>query len=103
MSFQYFGRRDRDQDPAWHDDWPRAEIAINQAVSWGLGWGLQRTARGDSFWHWGDNGMFGNFMFGNPATGNGIVIFTNEVRGVYVCERILRETYGHDFCAFLWI
>jgi CubicO group peptidase (beta-lactamase class C family) len=76
---------------------------LNSALSWGLGIGLEKVDETTCFWHWGDNGFFGNFMFGNPRTGNGIVILTNEVRGLYICERILREVNGHDLSAFLWI
>lgn len=91
---------------------PKDEIArqmlepqhpLNSVLSWGLGVGLEKVNGSTCFWHWGDNGMFGNFMFGNPATGNGIVILTNDVRGLYVCERILREVNGHELSAFLWI
>jgi len=28
---------------------------ISKALSWGLGWGLERTARGQAFYHWGEN------------------------------------------------
>jgi CubicO group peptidase (beta-lactamase class C family) len=76
---------------------------LNGVLSWGLGIGLEKVNGTICFWHWGDNGMFGNFMFGSPTTGNGIVILTNEVRGLYVCERLLREVNGHDLSAFLWI
>lgn len=76
---------------------------LNSVLAWGLGIGLENVNGANCVWHWGDNGMFGNFMFGNPTTGNGIVILTNEVRGLYVCERILREITGHELSAFLWI
>jgi CubicO group peptidase (beta-lactamase class C family) len=76
---------------------------LNSALSWGLGIGLEEVNGKTCFWHWGDNNTFKNFMFGNPATGNGLVILTNDERGLGVCERILREVNGHDLSAFLWI
>ena len=76
---------------------------LNSFLSWGLGIGLEKVNGNTCFWHWGDNGAFGNFMFGNPVTGTGIVILTNDVRGLYICERILRKVNGHDLSAFLWI
>lgn len=91
---------------------PRDDIAkqmlspqhkLNTRLAWGLGIGLEDVNGENCFWHWGDNGLFGNFMFGNPASGNGIVILTNEVRGLYLCERILRQVYGHELASFLWI
>jgi CubicO group peptidase (beta-lactamase class C family) len=80
-----------------------SQYQLNSVISWGLGIGLEKVNGKTCFWHWGDNGVFGNFMFGNPRTGNGVVILTNDVRGLYVCERILREVNGHDLSAFLWI
>jgi CubicO group peptidase (beta-lactamase class C family) len=91
---------------------PRDEIArqmltsqhrLNSVLSWGLGIGLEEVHGETCFWHWGDNGTFKNFMFGNPTTGTGLVILTNDERGLRVCERILREVNGHDLSAFLWI
>ncbi|MCI0487981.1 MAG: beta-lactamase family protein, partial [Blastocatellia bacterium] len=29
---------------------------LSPYISWGLGWGLEQTSDGLSFWHWGDNG-----------------------------------------------
>jgi CubicO group peptidase (beta-lactamase class C family) len=81
----------------------RPQHRLNSVLSWGLGIGLEKINHETCVWHWGDNGTFGNFMFGNPATGSGIVIFTNEVRGLLICERILREMNGHDLASFLWI
>jgi hypothetical protein len=91
---------------------PKDEIArqilapqhrLNSVLSWGLGVGLEIVSDRTCFWHWGDNDTFKNFMFGDPAMGNGMVILTNDMRGLYICERILREANGHDLAAFLWI
>ena len=76
---------------------------LNSLLSWGLGIGLEDVSGKTCFWHWGDNGVFGNFMFGNPVTGDGIVILCNDIRGLFLCERILREVNGHDLYSFLWI
>lgn len=81
----------------------RPQHRLNSALSWGLGIGLEEVNGQTCFWHWGDNGVYENFMFGNPATGNGVVIMTNDLRGLLICERILREVNGHDLSAFLWI
>ena len=89
------------------DDFARQMLTpqhrVKSILSWGLGIGLEEVNGGTCFWHWGDNGKFKNFMFGDPATGNGIVILTNEERGLDLCRRIVREVYGHDLYAFLWI
>jgi len=35
---------------------------LSDALSWGLGWGIQSINQTDSFWHWGDNGGFKSFI-----------------------------------------
>lgn len=91
---------------------PKDEIAkqmlstqhqLNSTLAWGLGVGLEKVNGITHFWHWGDNDTFKNFMFGNPATGNGMIILTNGYKGLGVCERVLRVVTGHDLAAFLWI
>lgn len=42
-------------------------------------------------------------MLGTSAAGNGIVILTNDVQDLYICERIPCEVNGHVLAAFLWI
>lgn len=79
------------------------QISINPALSWGLGWGLAHSPRGITFWHWGDNGAFKNFIYGDPNEGQALVIFTNGERGLHLCERILRRGLGVDHPGFLWI
>jgi CubicO group peptidase (beta-lactamase class C family) len=76
---------------------------LNRVLSWGLGIGLEEVQGLTCFWHWGDNDTFKNFVFGNPATGTGLVILTNDQRGLKVCERFVRDVTGHDLAAFLWI
>jgi len=76
---------------------------LNNVLSWGLGIGLEKVNDEICFWHWGDNNTFMNFVFGNPQIGDGIVILTNESRGLKICERIFRQWQVHDLSAFLWI
>jgi len=76
---------------------------LNDFLLWGLGVGLEKVDDDICFWHWGDNNTFMNFMFGNPQTGDGIVILTNESRGLKICERIVREWMKRDLYSFLWI
>jgi len=55
------------------------------------------------FWHWGNMGIFYSFVFGNPVTGNATVIFTNDLRGLPICERTLLEINGHHLASFMWL
>ena len=87
----------------WHKDWPRPEIKLDDRVGWGLGWGLQRTTRGPSFWHWGDNGRYRAFAVGFPESGFGVVVMTNGEKGQQVISRILRQAIGGDYPGLDWI
>jgi len=80
-----------------------SQHGLNDVLAWGLGIGLEKVNDDFCFWHWGDNNTFMNFMFGSPKTGEGIVVLTNESRGLKICERIIREWLGRDLHSFLWI
>jgi CubicO group peptidase (beta-lactamase class C family) len=56
---------------------------------WGLGWGLQRTARGTAIWHWGDNGDFRAYVIGYPAEDGGLVYFTNSENGLAIADDLV--------------
>jgi CubicO group peptidase (beta-lactamase class C family) len=81
----------------------KSQHQLNSLLSWGIGIGLEKIGSEPCFWHWGENGCFENFMFGNPKTGNGIVILTNGSRGLKICERIVQTVTEQGLNAFLWI
>ncbi|MBN8884291.1 MAG: beta-lactamase family protein [Rudaea sp.] len=81
----------------------RPRTRIDDALSWGLGWGAQRDAAACRFWAWGDNGAWKNFVLGDPATRSAVVVFTNGSNGMRLAERIVRATSGRDNAAFLWV
>lgn len=75
---------------------------INSAISWGLGIGLE-IERGDTcFWHWGDNGTYKAFTFGNPAERSGVVVLTNAATGHKLWQRVVAQATGRDHAAFLF-
>ena len=78
-------------------------VAINEALGWGLGVGVERHEGRQYFWHWGDNPGFKNFVIVEPASGSATVMFTNGNAGARVYERVLRARTGVDHPAFLWI
>jgi hypothetical protein len=75
---------------------------IDEALSWGLGWGLERHARGEFFWQWGDDGEFKAFAAGSRNTGCAIVILTNGANGLRVCRPIIEHAlHGpHPFLSY---
>jgi CubicO group peptidase (beta-lactamase class C family) len=76
------------------------QTRVNDAISWGLGIGLEKFGDRSMFWHWGDNGVFKAFMMGERSTGSGIVIFTNGQNGHRLWQRIAAEAMGRDHPAF---
>jgi len=87
----------------WHKDWPRPTVETDDNVSWGLGWGLQRTPQGRSFWHWGDNNHYHSIAMGFPENGQGIVIMTNGANGQKLIQRIVREAIGGSYPGLSWL
>jgi CubicO group peptidase (beta-lactamase class C family) len=79
------------------------EVRLNSALSWGLGWGIQRDEHGEVLWHWGANNSFRNFVIADPANGRAVVVFTNSENGPRLYERVILAITGHDHPAFLWI
>lgn len=85
-----------DLSEASRRDMYTTQTKINTAVGWGLGVGVESYEGRTHIWHWGDNGIFKAFMMGEPATGNGVVIFLNAQNGHKVWQRILTENMGPD-------
>jgi CubicO group peptidase (beta-lactamase class C family) len=60
----------------------KEQIRIRPSLGWGLGWGIERVDGREYLWQWGDNGGYKNFVAAEPATGNGIFVFTMEIRAL---------------------
>ncbi len=71
------------QSQVWNNDAPVPH------VYWGLGWGLQQTARGTAIWHWGDNGVFRAYVIGYPTEDAGLVYFANSQNGLAIAEDLV--------------
>ena len=82
----------------------RSPGRLSQTLSWGLGWGLERSETGDAIWHWGDNnGEFHNFIMAYPKERIGIVIFTNSGNGLSIIPEIVSQITGGSHPAFAWM
>ena len=79
------------------------EVRLNSALSWGLGWGIQRDENGEVLWHWGANNSFRNFVIADRRNRRAVVVFTNSENGPRLYERVIVAITGHDHPAFLWI
>jgi len=76
---------------------------LSTKIFWGLGFGIENTAEGQSLWHWGDNGVFKAFFAVRPATKSGVVYMTNSENGLSIGRQILAETLGGEQPAFDWL
>lgn len=75
----------------------------SKSVSWSLGWGIQSTKNGNSFWHWGDNGGFKSFIIGSKSNNSGIIIFTNGVKGLVLISKIIKKYRDNHQPALDWL
>jgi CubicO group peptidase (beta-lactamase class C family) len=76
---------------------------LSDSISWGLGWGLQRTKMGDSFWHWGDNQGFKCFIVGFQESKRAIILFTNGANGLSVISEVIKKYWAIPQPAFDWL
>jgi CubicO group peptidase (beta-lactamase class C family) len=90
-------------DQAGANNLNRPEPKLSAAISWGLGWGLQKTAEGTSFWHWGDNGDTKAYVVALPQLKKGVVIFANSANGLSIVRELVDETLGGQQPALSWI
>jgi CubicO group peptidase (beta-lactamase class C family) len=72
------------------------KVALNDKVSYALGWVVQQTPKGNIIWHNGGTTSFGAYIGFVPETGVGVTVLTNESNvgfpdalGLWVLDRIL--------------
>ena len=76
------------------------QIKLSYSLDWGLGWGLEKTNKGNFFWHWGDLVIFKSFIAASKDLKTGIVILTNSQNGLKICEKIVSQAIGGKHPAF---
>ena len=76
---------------------------VNSAISWGLGWGIEKEDGPRYLWQWGDNGGWKNIVMVQPESRSGLVVFTNGSNGMHVVERVARAATGREHALFLRI
>ena len=95
-------------DEAWLRRMLTPASHIDDSLSWGLGWGLERAAGGAVyFWQWGDDGEFKAFTAGsremNGLSGkDAVVILTNGANGLRVCRPVIENALPgpHPFLSY---
>lgn len=76
------------------------QVSLNSELSWGLGWGLQETSHGRSFWHWGDNQVFKNIVIVFLDDELGIIITTNSKKGLKFLRLLYNQILGFELPCF---
>jgi CubicO group peptidase (beta-lactamase class C family) len=72
-------------------------------IEWGLGWGLQTTAAGLSFFHWGNNGDAKAYIVASDTQKQAVVVFTNSVYGLSIVPEIVTQFVGGEQPALAWL
>ena len=72
-------------------------------VSWGLGLGLETSAVGKTFWHWGDQGDSKCYVTAFIEPQDAIVYFTNSRNGLSITHTILEDAIGGEHPALAWL
>jgi tetratricopeptide (TPR) repeat protein len=76
---------------------------LSPEVAWGLGWGLQNTDEGISFWHWGDNGNSKAYIVAFAKQKIGVAFFANSANGLSIAREIVNEAVGGKHPALDWL
>lgn len=84
------------------DEMLTPQIKAKEGIQWALGWGLQETASGNSFWHYGNWGDFQAFAVGYRSLGLGTVVLANSSTGLRACKEIVPAAVGGEHPALSW-
>lgn len=69
-------------------------------LSWGLGWGIERTKEDLFIWHWGNNSGYRAFVIASVRTGNGFVMLTNSENGLKLAKPITQKVLPEEHRIF---
>lgn len=82
---------------------PHVRVRQFDALFWGLGFGVQRPFSGpESFWHWGDWGIFQHYAVAYRDEGSALVVMTNS-SGLPACREVAQRALGREQPAFEWL
>jgi CubicO group peptidase (beta-lactamase class C family) len=81
----------------------KARVDVNRDIAWAPGWGVDRSSKTPSLFHWGDGPGFKNFCWVQPAKKSALVFFTNGDSGAALYAWLFRQLMNDDLSAFYWI
>ena len=65
-------------------------VPKTQNVFWGLGWGIERSAKGSFLWHWGNNPGFRALAMANLGTKDAVVAMSATEAGMPAAKARVR-------------
>jgi CubicO group peptidase (beta-lactamase class C family) len=78
--------------------------APSKAISWGLGWAIQKENAESVLWHWGENnGDMHAFVAMRADLSRGFVILTNSGNGHSIIPFIADRIFGDRLPGFAWM
>jgi hypothetical protein len=81
----------------------KARVDVNRDIAWAPGWGVDRSTKSPSLFHWGDGPGFKNFCWINTDRKSALVFFTNGDSGAALYSWLFRLITKQDLSAFYWI
>ena len=81
----------------------KARVDVNRDIAWAPGWGVDRSSKTPSLFHWGDGPGFKNFCCVQPGKKSALVFFTNGDSGAALYAWLFRQLMNDDLSAFYWI
>jgi len=81
----------------------KARVEVNRDIAWAPGWGVDRSSKTASLFHWGDGPGFKNFCWVQPTRKSALVFFTNGDSGAALYAWLFRQLTNDDLSAFYWI
>jgi len=76
---------------------------VRDGIAWGLGWGIQQTSDGNSYWHWGNNGnRYHAFAVWKRDNRSAVVVMTNSGNGLKLCRDLVPDLMTGDHPSFDW-
>lgn len=81
----------------------RTPRKLSKVLAWGLGWGLQSSAEGTAFWHWGDNGDMKAYVVADDIRKTAVVVFANSANGLSIVPEIVEAVLGTPQPALEWL
>jgi len=81
----------------------RPDPKLSSTISWGLGWGLEKTDDGIAFWHWGDNGDTKAYVAAFEKQRAGLVMFANSSTGLSTLRELVDAALGGQHPSLSWV